>query len=817
MSNYIDSITSRAEKKLQNLTPIPKADSDEKTIDSVIFLEKVFDLGSETELLFRENNEKDSILHSIKTNKSSYFWLDKKGGSVKLRATETIIDGELYWNILEAIPVEGIEPLAANHSSSDLRKINKFGGKLSPINRRNLYQSMSEYEKAGGRLTFEDHVTQDEKDVLGSLSARLDLLRSVFEPETLSELEHLISTHRIVSDSEKTNIIKIMQALCAWALNYLSVYSSPDVADVKCSLEDALVPPDTVEALLREFSCIDADATHRTEPLVLVGKNGESVAESFAKVLKRSYKILPGSTLDDNIMVSGSSRGYSNGEPSQLYTSISQIGKYGVLIFRHLEGIESKSSLAALENLICKKKISDSFLGVSLPVEHLLVLILSNDVDRLPEFCRDFKKIVISEFTGFEMTEIVNKHLLPRYLHNYGLPPFVLSKPSLKTLCAMALDQTVTSVEAKLRDVLGELIKQHLDPTMLTPKRILSMFYTKEKQNQMVSLYANDWMSLQEKFIFCRFKGWYHEPVKKRIEELFTVLSGGDKEEASYAKKVLQLLVNPLMNKKRSSLSVDEVKKKLDGTHFGLDQVKEAAVLSLIKAQIAPDGRLKPILLVGPPGTGKTSISKSIAEAFNMPFFKVPLNSVTDRGDLIGNNKTVKNAKEGMLLHAVNIAGTYRMVMLLDEVDKLSEHLQNVLLNILDDSGPAYEAYCECNIDLRQVFFIGTANSIHHISEPLRDRFKIVYLAPYTEKDKMTITRSYIIPKLKKELNQKKLQFTEDAIEELVKNHCSQDGVRDLSPAVEELILKNLNKQVLTKEDVVVALGSTNSKRKYGF
>lgn len=815
MSKYMDFITERTEQKLLNLTPIPETDTDEVTIDTVIVLEKVFENGTRSEILYQNIGEEDGILHSVKTDKSSYYWQDKKGGSVKLCAVETMLDGDPYWNILEAIPVEGIEILAVNHSAKDLMKINKFGGKLAPLNRELLYKSMSEYEKAGGRLSFEDHVTQDEKDILGSLCAKMDLLRSVMPPEVLNEVEYLFSVYGIVSDTEKTNTVKIIKALTDW--DWLSVYTSPVMKDVKHALEDTLVPADTTDALLRELICVDADISHRAEPLILVGKNGEAVAESFANAIGRKYKLLSGATLDDDIMVAGSSRGYSNGEASQLFTDINQIGKYGVLIFRHLDGIESKSCLSALEDLICKKKISDSFLGVTLPVEHVLVLILTNDADSLPKFCQSFKKIVIPEYTESELEEIVNENLLPCYAVNYGLPPFVLSRPAIKTLCAMALDRSVQSVEAMLRDVLGETIKRGLDPATLTPNQILAMFYSKEKQNRMVSLYAKDAIELEEKFVFCRYKGYYSKDVEERIEALFTVLSEGDKEEADYAKTVLQLLVNTLKEKKRSAISVAAVKKRLDETHFGLDTVKEAAILSLIESQAAVDSRLQPILLIGPPGTGKTSSAKSIADSFQIPFFKIPLNSITNPEDLIGYNRSVEKAKEGMLMRAVNTAGTYRIVVLLDEVDKLSERLQNVLLNILDGSGDVYEYFCECNIDVSQILFIGTANSIHHISEPLQDRFNRIYLTPYSEVEKISIARDYIIPKLKKELKQKNLKFTEDAIEELVKHHCGLDGVRDISPAAKKVILINLDKSVITKKDVVAALGSANSKRKCGY
>ena len=814
MSNYIDFITARAEKKLQNHIPIPETDADDVMIEGVVVVEKVFDLGMRSEILYRMHDEADGVLHSVHTDKSPFFWIDKKG-SVKLRAIETIQDGEAFWSILEAISVEGIEALAANHSAKELMKINKFGGKLAPLNRERLYKSMSEYEKAGGRMSFEDHTTQDERNILEALCAKMDLLRGCIPAEAVYEIDTLFSTYSSMSDSEKANVIKILQALTNW--DWLSVYSPPVMADVKTALEKSLVPADTTDALLRELACVDADTSHQPKPLLLIGKDGETVAEAFAKAIGRKCKALSGSMLDDEIMVVGSSRGYSNGQCSQLFTSVGKVGKYGVLIFRHLDGMESKSCLSALEELICEKKISDSLLGVTLPIEHVFIIILTKDDDTLPKFCQTFKKIVIPEYTDSEAEKILTEKLLPQYTKNYGIPTFALSKPAVKTLCAMALDRSVQSVEAKLREVLGETIKEGLDPTTLTPHQILSMFYPKEKQSRMVSMYAKDSIDLSEKYIFCRQKGYYSKCVEERIETLFALLSEGDKDEASYAKSVLKLLVNTLKAKKRSALSVAEVRKKLDESHFGLDQVKEAALLSLIKSQTAVDSRLQPILFIGPPGTGKTSSAKSIADAFQIPFFKIPLNSITDRGDLIGNKKSVENATEGMLMQAVNTAGTYRIVILLDEVDKLSDHLQNVLLNILDGSGGVYEAFCECNIDFSQVFFIGTANSIHHIAEPLKDRFNRIFLTPYNDDEKISIARDYIIPKLKKELNQKNLKFTEDAIEELVKQHCGLDGVRDISQAVDKVILKNLGKPVIAKEDVVAALGSGNSKRKCGY
>ncbi len=804
----MDYITAKAEAALTNLTLLPETDTGEVIIDAVIVLEKAFEDGS---ILYRKMDDTEELC-SVRTDRKSCYFNDKKG-SVKIRAVETILDDEPYWTILEAIPVAGIETLVANHSASDLIKINKHGSKLAPLNRERLFRQLSEFERAGGRLMFEEHETQQEKDILTSLCGKLELLRGAMEPEVQNQVDYLFSVYGIVSDIEQKNLVKILWALSTdW--DWLSCYEPPVMQDVKRALEDALVPVDTAEALLGEITCIDADISHRPEPLVLVGKNGEAVAESLAKAVGRRYKSLCATILDDELMTSGSSRGYSNGQVSQLFTELSLIGKYGVLILHHMEGIESKHCLTALENLICKKRIADSFLGVSsLPVEHVFYLILTNDADRLPDFCQSFKKIVISEYTEAETEEVINESLIPGYAANYGMTPFRLSKPAVRALCAMALDRSAKCVKAKIRDMLGESIKRGLNPALLTPDQILEIFYPKEKQKQIISEYAKDTIALQEKYILCRYKGHYSKGVEMRCEELFTMLRDGEKEDASYAKKVLPLLVNTLKSKKRSALSVASVKKKLDQTHFFTDVLQETVLLTLIKSQTAIDGRLQPILLVGPPGTGKTSGAMAVAKAFQLPFAKIPLNAVAERGDLIG----FKDAKEGMLLNALNTAGTYRALLLLDEVDKLNERLQNVLLNILDGSGPAYEAFAECELDLSQTLFLGTANCIHSISEPLRDRFKIVYLSPYTEKEKIQIATQYIIPRLKKELNQKKMEFAEDAIEELVKSHCGQDGVRDLAPAVEELILKNLNKQLVEKGDVVAALGHKDSIRKCGF
>jgi ATP-dependent Lon protease len=208
----------------------------------------------------------------------------------------------------------------------------------------------------------------------------------------------------------------------------------------------------------------------------------------------------------------------------------------------------------------------------------------------------------------------------------------------------------------------------------------------------------------------------------------------------------------------------------------------------------------KVICLVGPAGTGKTSIVRSIAEALGRPYGKISLGGIHDEGEIRGHRSTYVSAKPGIIVQALQQAKVKNPVILADEIEKMGKSEQHgdpaaAFLEILDpeQNEKFRDHYLEMRIDLSQIMFVCTANRIDTISKPLRDRMEIIEIPPYTENDKENIAKKHIIPKLFNKYNKitkEQLTLEDPAIQEIIKNYTLEPGVRDLERKLDKIFQK---------------------------
>lgn len=220
------------------------------------------------------------------------------------------------------------------------------------------------------------------------------------------------------------------------------------------------------------------------------------------------------------------------------------------------------------------------------------------------------------------------------------------------------------------------------------------------------------------------------------------------------------------------------------------------------------------ICLVGPPGVGKTSLAKSIAEAMGRTFVKVSLGGVKDESEIRGHRKTYIGAMPGRIIQGMKRAKVINPLFLLDEIDKMSSDYRgdpaSAMLEVLDPEQNANfsDHYIEENYDLSQVMFLATANYMEGIPEPLKDRMEIIELSSYTELEKLEIAKKYLIPRVIEitGLNNKMLKFKPNSIEEIIKYYTRESGVRQLERLLNKIarkfIVKLLNKKISTEEIV---------------
>ena len=283
----------------------------------------------------------------------------------------------------------------------------------------------------------------------------------------------------------------------------------------------------------------------------------------------------------------------------------------------------------------------------------------------------------------------------------------------------------------------------------------------------------------------------------------------------NYLDTVLEL---PWHTKTKERVQVDTAKKILEKEHYGLQKVKERILETIAVRQVAPEMPPQIICLVGPPGVGKTSIAYSIAHSLNRKLARVSLGGVRDEADIRGHRKTYVGAMPGRIIAGIIQAGSMNPVLLLDEIDKMgADHRGDpgaALLEVLDgEQNKAYrDHFLEIPVDLQDVMFITTANTLDTIPRPLLDRMEVIQLSSYTDEEKVMIAKNHLIPKQLKRhgLSRSDLRITDDGIREIITCYTKESGVRNLERSITEICRKTAMQIASSSEKVRNVVNGSN-------
>ncbi|MCR4581304.1 MAG: endopeptidase La [Bacilli bacterium] len=288
----------------------------------------------------------------------------------------------------------------------------------------------------------------------------------------------------------------------------------------------------------------------------------------------------------------------------------------------------------------------------------------------------------------------------------------------------------------------------------------------------------------------------------------------------AYLDTVLSL---PWNKYSKDELDLKKVKKNLDKSHFGFEEVKNR-ILEFIAIKKNTKDINSPILcLVGPPGTGKTTFSICLAEVLNREFIKISLGGLSDSAELTGHRRTYLGASPGKIIQGLSKCGTSNPVILLDEVDKIVKDYHGdpsaILLDILDATlnKEFVDNYIEEPFDLSKVLFVLTANDIKNIPDTLRDRLEIIEINSYTDEEKVNIAKKYILPRIIEEYNMPKIKISEEVLSFIVHNYTKEPGVRELERLLRKIcrnLILNDDYKVINIETVYSILGSNMYNRR---
>ncbi|WP_338985512.1 endopeptidase La [Spiroplasma endosymbiont of Diplazon laetatorius] len=305
----------------------------------------------------------------------------------------------------------------------------------------------------------------------------------------------------------------------------------------------------------------------------------------------------------------------------------------------------------------------------------------------------------------------------------------------------------------------------------------------------------------------------FPENIKKRILSELDKCEGmpAASSEANITRTYIDwMMQTPWWQKTEEKTDLKFAKDVLDKHHYGLDKVKERIIEYLAVKQNTNKVKGQIITLVGPPGVGKTSLAKSIAESMGREFVKMALGGVKDESEIRGHRKTYIGAMPGRVIQGMKKAGVKNPVFLLDEIDKMASDYRgdpaSAMLEVLDpeQNSKFSDHYLEEEYDLSDVVFIATANYPENIPEALYDRMEIIELSSYTEIEKMKIAEEYLIPKVLDDhaVTKEQVIFTKESINEIIKHYTREAGVRQLErwivSIVRKYVVKMLNKEIET-------------------
>lgn len=291
------------------------------------------------------------------------------------------------------------------------------------------------------------------------------------------------------------------------------------------------------------------------------------------------------------------------------------------------------------------------------------------------------------------------------------------------------------------------------------------------------------------------------DEVKKRIKKEIQRFRGiaGNSSESTVSRGYIETLLElPWDKTSVDNQDLTHAQEILDEDHYGLEKVKERVIEFLAVRNLTGKGESPILCLVGPPGTGKTSIARSIARALDKKYVRISLGGVRDEAEIRGHRRTYVGALPGRIVSGLRTAGVKNPLMLLDEIDKMSSDYKgdtaSALLEVLDaeQNSKFRDHYVELPVDLSEVLFIASANALSDIPGPLRDRMEIIEVSSYTENEKLHIAKDHLIAKqLKKNgVNEKQLKISDKALREVIAFYTREAGVRGLERRLGEICRK---------------------------
>ena len=435
---------------------------------------------------------------------------------------------------------------------------------------------------------------------------------------------------------------------------------------------------------------------------------------------------------------------------------------------------------------------------------------------------------------GFALKNIESPSFLINFISSNMNAPVaekqkMLEVPDLMERATLVLSNLTKELQMlELKNQIQSKVKVDLD------KQQRDYFLHQQMKTIQEELGENSFtQDIQEMKTRSKTKIWSKE-VSEAFDKAIGKLERMNPNAAEYSIQTnyLEVLLDlPWSDVTKDNFDLKRAEKVLNKDHFGMDKVKERILEHLAVLKLKGNMKSPILCLYGPPGVGKTSLGKSIAESLGRKYIRMSLGGLRDEAEIRGHRKTYIGAMPGRILQNIKKAGSSNPVFILDEIDKVGNDFHgdpsSALLEVLDpeQNNSFYDNYVELDYDLSNVMFIATANSLSSIQPALRDRMEVIEITGYTIEEKMEIAKRHLLPKQLEEqgLKKEQLHLNKDAIEHIIENYTRESGVRGMEKVIAKVV-RNAAKSIamgqkynvnVTDKDLAKILGPAHAKDRY--
>lgn len=695
----------------------------------------------------------------------------------------------------------------------------KFLG-LASGQKKNIAQQLS--GKKYGIKTDEDVVRFTKLD---ELRLKFDICRETYTHQQQRDIENLFAECSGVMKPGKS-LLKLKYILNITPTT--SAKSVPNRNSIMETLNKRLYKLDKVKTEIVEAIIASKYTQNHGLRLLLVGSPGTgktTIIKAIAEAYGLPYDVIHLNGTNSALEIKGTDSSYDGSDAGKLVKSFYQLGITEAVI--GLDEIDKMASGgkdgnpadALLDTLSDEYVCYDAFLETGIDTHNTVYIATANSTNGIPEFLLNrFKVIMVDDYDDDDKVVIAQEYVIPQLLKTYDLSKTDIVFPTdvllymVKRFCS---DNGVRGLKEGVHSIIRMIINCWDEAGKRT-----SVVVDSEMVNNRLEPIA-DTSNVQLRYH--RNKELFSENVRDEIKKGLTLLltSNLNPHEKATVTRRLEYLTSIIPEKGGfEAFDKDAFFDCVSSTHFGLLSVKEKIAKSFYsKALKKRSFSSERILLAGGPGIGKSSICKSIAKGLGIPYVKISLNGVADTHMLKGFEPTWQDSDAGVIVRELAKAGTTKVLVQLDEVDKLGKmngvNVSNALIDLLDNSSEFTDVFLEVPLDLSNVLFIATANDLSSMEPWLLDRFSIIQLDGYTYADKEQILDKYLLPKLDAEYAEAGIKFsiTNEAKSILLKDYCTSFGVRDLEKAVDRIVNDKLYRTMdadhvcIDANDVFVSLG----------